>query len=90
MKGIRVVRTLTTNISSGRISRKQTHNNPPNINRPQINLLQLKKKGSLLQKIIKRGIISTKEIRKLAPIVKRMGMKNIIARINKLLNYSTL
>ena len=78
MKEIRVVRTQTTNKSSGRTSRKQTHSNPQINNRPQINLLQLNNKGSLLQTILKRGIISTKERRKLAPIVKRMGMKNII------------
>ena len=89
MKGIRVVKTLTRNRSSGRISLKKKHNNPPNINLPQINLLPLNKKGSLLRKIIKRVTIPTRKRRKLVLIVRRMDMKNIIARTNRLMNYST-
>ena len=84
-----MVKTLTRNKSSGRISDKKTHNNPPNINLPQINLLPLNRKGSLLQKIINRGTIPTRKRRKLVLIVRRMDMKNIIARTNRLMNYST-
>ena len=84
-----MVKTPTRNKSSGRLSNKMTHNNPPQNN----NLLLLKNlllnKGSLLPKIIKRGIIPTKRRRKLVPIVRRMVMMNMSARTSRLMNWST-
>ena len=89
-----MIKTPIRSRSSGRLSHKMTHNNPPqNNNLPQINLLPLNSllhnKGSLLPKITKRGMIPRRRISKIVPIVRRMVMMNMSARINRLMNWST-